>query len=272
MDMNERIKRINELYHKSQKEGLTLEEKEEQNRLRREYIDSVKNSLRGQLDNVDIKEKDGSITNLGEKVKKKRENKEDNKNTHYKDEIRRNLIARRNEMSREEILEKSNIIEDKILILPEYFEADTILLYASYNSEVMTTKIFERALKDGKKVAFPKSQLVDGIPTIEFYYVDSLSMLAEGYKGIMEPDIFNNELTQMTCDNYLCIVPGVAFDKTGYRIGYGKGFYDRFISYGENKKYIGICFESQVIEKVPSDVNDKTVDMIVTEEKTYVCK
>lgn len=71
MDMNERIKKINELYHKSKAEGLTPEEKELQAQLRKEYIDSVKNSLRVQLDNIDIQESDGSITNLGEKFDKK---------------------------------------------------------------------------------------------------------------------------------------------------------------------------------------------------------
>lgn len=67
MDLNEKIKRINELYHKSQAEGLTEEEKVEQAKLRRDYIDAVKGNLKSQLDNIDIKEKDGSITNLGEK-------------------------------------------------------------------------------------------------------------------------------------------------------------------------------------------------------------
>lgn len=71
MDMNERIKRINELYHKSQSIGLTEDEKNEQARLRREYVDSIKGALKAQLDNIDIEEKDGSITNLGEKFGKK---------------------------------------------------------------------------------------------------------------------------------------------------------------------------------------------------------
>ena len=73
MNMDERIKRINELYHKSQSVGLTDSEKAEQAKLRQEYIASIRASIRGQLDNVDIQEKDGSITNLGEKVRKKRE-------------------------------------------------------------------------------------------------------------------------------------------------------------------------------------------------------
>ena len=72
MTLDEKIKRINELYHKQKGEGLTDEEKEEQARLRRDYIDAVKGSLKGQLDNIDIKEKDGSITNLGEKFGNKK--------------------------------------------------------------------------------------------------------------------------------------------------------------------------------------------------------
>lgn len=71
MTLEEKIKRINELYHKSQDSGLTDEEKEEQARLRRDYIDSFKSNLKAQLDNIDIKEKDGTITNLGEKFGKK---------------------------------------------------------------------------------------------------------------------------------------------------------------------------------------------------------
>jgi 5-formyltetrahydrofolate cyclo-ligase len=71
MTMDERIARINELYHKSQGVGLTPEEKEEQQRLRREYVDSIKRNMKAQLDNIDIVEKDGSITNLGEKYSKK---------------------------------------------------------------------------------------------------------------------------------------------------------------------------------------------------------
>ena len=71
MTMDERIARINELYHKSQDVGLTPEEKDEQQRLRREYVDSIKRNMKAQLDNIDIVEKDGSITNLGEKYSKK---------------------------------------------------------------------------------------------------------------------------------------------------------------------------------------------------------
>ena len=71
MTMDERIARINELYHKSQDAGLTPEEKEEQQKLRREYVDSIKRNMKAQLDNIDIVEKDGSITNLGEKYSKK---------------------------------------------------------------------------------------------------------------------------------------------------------------------------------------------------------
>lgn len=71
MTMDERIARINELYHKSQNVGLTPEEKDEQQRLRREYVDSIKRNMKAQLDNIDIVEKDGSITNLGEKYSKK---------------------------------------------------------------------------------------------------------------------------------------------------------------------------------------------------------
>ena len=272
MNMEERIARINELYHKSQKEGLTKEEKEEQASLRREYIDSVKGSLKNQLDNVDIKEKDGSITNLGASIREKKDRKDNEPVNFKKAQLRKEFLKKRDSMSRDEILKKSQLIESRLFITDEYREAELILLYASYGSEVHTFGIMERALKDGKRVAFPKCVNVDGSPSMEFYEVHSISELSDGYKGILEPDTQNHSLKKVTGSADLCIVPGVSFTRRGYRIGYGKGFYDRYIRSGGAKKYIGISFKSQLTHDFPTDETDMAVDALITEDSIYVCR
>ena len=112
MEIN--IQRINELARKAKAEGLTPAEKEEQQKLRREYIAAVKMNLRTQLDNIDVQEKDGTIVNLGERYGSQKGN------------IRKEVFARRRAATQEEIQEKSRMIYEKITALPEFLDADCI--------------------------------------------------------------------------------------------------------------------------------------------------
>lgn len=280
MNMDERIKRINELYHKSQNEGLSKSEKEEQALLRREYIEAIRKSIRGQLDNVDIKEKDGSITNLGEMVAKKRAEEQrevvresindatGNLRT-KKALLRREISEKREALSTENIEEKSERIANNVLKSGAYINSDLVRIYAPYKSEVITWKIMEDALKNGKKVAFPKCKMIDGEPSLEFYAITDKNQLSCGYSGILEPDTDNAQLEQVTEDNGICIVPGVVFDKEGYRIGYGKGFYDRFIAAFEHITYIGVAFDIQVVDKISAEQFDAQIDKLITEDNIY---
>lgn len=270
MNMDERIARINELYHKSKAEGLTAEEKLEQAQLRKEYIDSVKGSLKSQLDNVDIKEQDGSITNLGEQARKKKEDAITPVKS-KKSELRKEFLAKRNGLSKDDILSKSKLITMRLCNESIYKDAEIIFLYASYGSEVHTFEIMKKALQDGKKVAFPKCVLRDGVPSLDFYEISEISHLTDGYKGIPEPDIDKYDLKKITGSADLCIVPGVAFTRKGQRIGYGKGFYDRFISENKNIRYVGITYKQQLTHKFDAEETDMTVDMVITEENIYVC-
>lgn len=281
MNMDERIARINELYHKSQKEGLTPDEKDEQKRLREEYIASVRGSLKSQLNNVDIVEKDGSVTNLGEKFADKPSKSLTSKSSddkkllsirNKKSQLRSEFLKKRDAMSEQEIEEKSKIIQMRLFNEDIFKEAETILLYASYGSEPQTAEIFNRAVNDGKKVAFPKCINSDDECFMEFYEVSSLSMLKAGYKGILEPDTDSNELTKVSYTADLCIVPGCVFTRSGHRIGYGKGYYDRAISSGVAKKYAGITYKSQLTHKFETEETDMCVDCVITEENIYVCK
>lgn len=273
MNMDERIARINELYHKSQDVGLNEEEKLEQARLRKEYIESVKGSLVSQLENVDIKEKDGSITNLGERKRQKEDKKNNavNKIKTMKAKLRSEYLLKRDSLSKSEIDGKSTLIFSRLVNEKAYKDADLVFLYASYGTEVDTFMIFEKALLDGKRVAFPKCATKDNEPYLEFYEINNKNMLKEGYKGILEPDTDNPEVKLVTDKADLCVVPGVVFTRKGYRIGYGKGFYDRFIDENRADTHIGITFKQQLTHQFEAEKTDRCVDMVITEENVYVC-
>lgn len=184
-----------------------------------------------------------------------------------KEQIRKRIIKDRNQMISEEVAQKSSQIAQKVLKTPEYEEADNVLLYADYRHEVMTREIFDDAVLRKKKVFFPKSK-DDG--TMEFYQVVSVKQLENGYKGIKEPIADERYLYRFQKqEDTLIIVPGVAFDMQGYRVGYGKGFYDRFLKDKRQMTAIGLCFANQIVEEIPHDLHDIRMDKVVTEEIIY---
>ncbi|OQA20960.1 MAG: putative 5-formyltetrahydrofolate cyclo-ligase [Actinobacteria bacterium ADurb.Bin346] len=162
--------------------------------------------------------------------------------------------------------EKSRIISNKFFKLPEYKTADTILLYYPFRSEPDTSIIIKRAISEGKKVALPK---ISGTALKLYYINDTLKQLKPGAYGIMEPD-------EESCvkahpeDIDIVLVPGVCFDKQLNRIGYGGGFYDRLLpGISPGAKKISVCFQVQLVDKIPSAGHDVPVDMIITEENIY---
>jgi 5-formyltetrahydrofolate cyclo-ligase len=184
-------------------------------------------------------------------------------------EIRRRMLENRNNMTDEEIKSKSELIVQKVLLTPEYIESQNILLYADYGNEVETGKIFEDAIKHGKRVFYPKADALTN--TMEFYRVLSLSQLVSGYKGIKEPrEVESLRYRLNRKEDTLIIVPGVAFDISGYRIGYGKGFYDRYLANRRQMSTIALAFSNQIIDEIPHDnTYDIKMDKIATEEIIY---
>lgn len=267
MTMEERIKRINELYHKSKAEGLNEAEKLEQQQLRQEYVAAIKGSLKAQLNNIDIQEADGSITNLGEKMSEKAESLDKSPEKG----CREFSLDYRRSLSNRVVEQKSIEISNKVINSP-YFEInDTIFLYCDYNKEVKTRDIFKRAIDSGKKVAYPKCDLKDGKLNLDFYYITEFNQLSPGYNGIYEPDIYNNDIKKVTEYKGLIVVPGVVFDKKCNRIGYGKGFYDRFLADKNELTKIGICYEGQIVDNIDVKDTDVPMDMVITENNIY-CK
>lgn len=167
-----------------------------------------------------------------------------------RDEVEENY---RDEMSRE--------ITERLLGSNIYKNSKSIFCYCSMGSEVYTYDILKAALKDGKKVAVPKVLSNEGIMTA--IRIENLDTLKPGRYNINEP-CSNDEANDVD----LVIVPGLLFNKRGYRVGYGKGFYDRYLK-GKNLLSIGICFEFQITDLDFQNEFDIPVDYICTEKSIY---
>lgn len=185
-----------------------------------------------------------------------------------KAEIRKRILEARRALTVNEVEVKSEAILQNVLKTPEYVEADNILLYADYNNEVMTRGIFEDALMRKKRVYFPKSDSLTN--TMVFYQVLSAKQLEKGFMGIPEPKENMQLRYRFHADeDTLVILPGVAFDTAGFRIGYGRGFYDKFLSSRRQLSTMALAFACQIVEELPREAHDIKMDKIVTEEIIY---
>lgn len=148
-----------------------------------------------------------------------------------------------------------------------YSACDTILCYASLEDEISTDEIIINALKDGKNVALP--YCIDNNGNMEFYQINSIDDLKIGLFGVREPDVSKCEKL-LSHENALIIVPALCFDKKGYRIGYGKGYYDKYL---QNHPLIsvGLCYNSLVFDEIPSSEHDAPVNYIITESQIIDC-
>jgi len=178
-----------------------------------------------------------------------------------KKDIRKRLLDKRNLITDKEWEEKSRCIYEKVVTHPFFLEADAVYCYVDYRREVGTRSIIKQAWKLGKKVAVPKVNDSE----MEFYYIQCLDDLQEGYKGIPEPKPIDLAMD----DKVLVIMPGAAFDTKCNRIGYGKGYYDKYLRAHLNYKTIAIAFELQMVDEIPIEPYDICPNMIITEEKNY---
>jgi len=184
--------------------------------------------------------------------------------------IRREMISRRNSLTQEEVMEKSAMIQKKVLELAIYQESKTIGLYASFNNEVSTSLIFDEALKDRKKVLFPciRRETKD----LVFFPVQGRDELELGPFGVMAPP--DREGGGSFIDEAgLLLIPGVGYDTKGGRLGYGGGFYDRSLGKVEKLPFIAaLAYEFQILDEVPMHQHDIRVDAIITEQRVIICK
>ncbi len=181
-----------------------------------------------------------------------------------KRQIRNRILAERDRLSEEEWERKSGYIIQKVLESEAFQNADEILLYIDYNKEVKTRYLIEQAWKSGKNVFAPKTKRTE----ITFHLLRGFEDLQAGYKGILEPaedrEVWKTSLWHHT----FMIMPGVAFDKERHRIGYGRGYYDRFLANVRGISTAAICFECQLMESIPYDDFDYIPDVVYTEMQT----
>lgn len=177
-----------------------------------------------------------------------------------KKELRKRLKEQRRSITDKSATDKKIC---SYLIRSDVFKnADTILFYAALDDEINIDECIDFALSQGKKAALPVC--LDDNGNMKFYYINSLNDIKTGHFGVREPDI--NICREVTDYNgSICIVPAIAYDKKGYRLGYGKGYYDRFL---ENYSFIsvGLCYNDLVIDVLPTGKYDIPVDCIITED------
>ena len=159
-------------------------------------------------------------------------------------------------MTPEEIQAKSRILVEKFVQTDYYRQASTIYGYLPYNQEVRTVALLEQAIRDGKRVAVPK---VYG-EEMKFHYLTDLTRVETGYAGIPEP-IGDEPVAKDSTS--LVLMPGMAFDREGHRIGYGGGFYDKFLADEPNHPTVALCYDFQVLPKLETEEFDVPVDLVL---------
>ena len=200
-----------------------------------------------------------------------------------KREIRKKILAVRDAIPAADKTLYDKKIREIVTGMEEYRDAEVILAYVSYKSEVDTMMLIQKALEDGKYVFAPK---VSG-NEMEFWQISSLEDLREGYRGIREPVqgvSFPDWIKSHIC-KVMMWMPGVVFDRERHRIGYGGGFYDKYlnrlsraskqtVSSGQQRLYIGqfelttaaLAYRCQVLERIPHEEHDGKPDFLITEQ------
>ena len=185
-----------------------------------------------------------------------------------KQRLREECLAARETLSEQERCVLDNCITQKLLATSEYAEAATVLTYVSVSSEVSTRMFIECALRDGKTVAVPRC-----LPghRLEFVAITSLDQLVPAPFNLLEPAKDLSALTEVQMSNAICIVPALLVDTKGYRLGYGAGFYDRFLSTYPGKK-ICLAYQQNLSQTMlPHTASDVAVDVVITESDVLTC-
>ena len=173
-----------------------------------------------------------------------------------KKELRRQIRELKRAMPNEQIDAASARLGKLFLSCPQYKQAKTIYGYLPYNQEVRTVPMLEQAMKEGKRVAVPKCYGDE----MRFIYMDDLSKVEKGYANIPEPIADDPVADDQTA---LVLMPGMAFTKDGKRMGYGGGFYDKFLASEPDHPTVALCYDFQMVEDLPTEDYDIPVDCVL---------
>ena len=173
-----------------------------------------------------------------------------------KKELRKAIREQKRAMTEAEIVAASERLGELFLSCEQYQKAKTIYGYLPYNQEVRTVPMLEQAMKDGKRVAVPKCYGEE----MKFIYMDDLSKVEKGYANIPEPIADAPVADDPTA---LVLMPGLAFTTDGKRMGYGGGFYDKFLAAEPEHPTVALCYAFQMVEDLPTEEYDIPVDCVL---------
>lgn len=180
-----------------------------------------------------------------------------------KNELRAKMKCFRRDMPQAVKEKKDAAIRRGVQSLGQYQICQTLLTFVSTEIEVDTRVLIEQALRNGKRVAVP--YCIEGTRQMDFYYIRSMADLVPRTFGVLEP--LPEQCQKWTgAPNSICLVPGLAFDRHGFRLGYGKGYYDRFLS-GYTGLKIGVVYEGCLCQRLPHGYYDLPVDLLITEKR-----
>lgn len=173
-----------------------------------------------------------------------------------KQELRAAIRAQKRTMTQSQIEEKSAELARQLFATEQYRQAKTLYGYLPYNQEVRTVPILEQALRDGKRVAVPK---VYG-DEMRFLYMEDLSLVEKSGFGIPEP-IADGPVAME--EDALILMPGLAFDSRGNRMGYGGGYYDKYLQAQPNHPTVALCYDFQMLARLDTQEHDVPVDLVL---------
>lgn len=188
-----------------------------------------------------------------------------------KQTLKQEILSKRNHLNKEDIKKKSELIKNNLYALPEFQKSKNIMFYASFNSEVDTQEIIKELL-DKKEKIIVVPYVVKNNPILQLSELKDFNELEPKTFGILEPkELYKREFNPEKVD--LILIPGVVFARNGHRIGYGYGFYDRFLkTIKNNPTKIALVYDFQIVEKIPEEQHDVPMDIIITEAQTIKCQ
>ena len=181
--------------------------------------------------------------------------------TDNRESIRNKIKHIRNLQSTDDIDKNSNIIMDKLFSTQIFKESDCIGFYYSLKTEVLTSSMIQKTLDLGKNVCLPK--INQESKTMDFHTIEGIENLNKNHLDISEP------VGGVICTNIdVVIIPGIAFDKSGNRLGFGSGYYDKFLTLHTSIYKIALAFDFQLIDSIDIQEHDVPMDLIITENRT----
>ena len=188
-----------------------------------------------------------------------------------KQTVRKNLLMLREQLPPDMRTAYSAAISQRLLQLPEYRQAGTVLGYMNFGTEFASELFVVQALAEGKRLVLPRVN--HHTNRLDLYRVEDMeNQLATGLWGIREPIAERCERLDQLNEVEFALLPGVAFARDGARLGYGKGFYDRLLAQMTHRPaLVAAAFAVQIVEQIPQEATDIKVEWIVTEQETISC-